>query len=124
MRVKGRKIRPERPILKIFRRSCMGAPWGSSACHHGMAGSSARCPRQRGAWFCVNYRAEGEEATMPQQISRRVLEPAQEAIRKGAIELSGSARDYNALLERIGDAHYVLLGEASHGTHEFYRERA
>jgi erythromycin esterase-like protein len=24
--------------------------------------------------------------------------------------------DLDALLERIGDAHYVLLGEASHGT--------
>lgn len=24
------------------------------------------------------------------------------------------------LMERIGDAHYVLLGEASHGTHEYY----
>jgi erythromycin esterase-like protein len=27
-------------------------------------------------------------------------------------------------LERIGGARFVLLGEASHGTHEFYRERA
>jgi erythromycin esterase-like protein len=27
-------------------------------------------------------------------------------------------------LERIGEARFVLLGEASHGTHEFYRERA
>jgi erythromycin esterase-like protein len=32
--------------------------------------------------------------------------------------------DYDALLEFIGDARFVLLGEASHGTHEFYRERA
>ncbi|PYE52712.1 erythromycin esterase family protein [Deinococcus yavapaiensis] len=28
------------------------------------------------------------------------------------------------LLERIGNARFVLIGEASHGTHEFYRERA
>jgi erythromycin esterase-like protein len=27
-------------------------------------------------------------------------------------------------MEMIGDARFVLLGEASHGTHEFYRERA
>src|SRR4026207_886102 len=32
--------------------------------------------------------------------------------------------DYDALLERIGNARFVLIGEASHGTHEFYRERA
>jgi erythromycin esterase len=32
--------------------------------------------------------------------------------------------DVNALLGRIGEAHYVLLGEASHGTHEYYTWRA
>lgn len=31
--------------------------------------------------------------------------------------------DLDPLLERIDDAHYVLLGEASHGTHEYYRWR-
>lgn len=30
----------------------------------------------------------------------------------------------DALIERIGDAHVVLLGEATHGTSEFYRMRA
>ena len=34
------------------------------------------------------------------------------------------AADYDRLLEFIGDARFVLLGEASHGTHEFYRHRA
>jgi erythromycin esterase-like protein len=38
--------------------------------------------------------------------------------------LEGKPDDYDALLERIGDARFVLIGEASHGTHEFYRERA
>lgn len=38
--------------------------------------------------------------------------------------LTGGANDYDPLLELIGDASLVLLGEASHGTHEFYRERA
>ncbi|HEX9981876.1 MAG TPA: erythromycin esterase family protein [Thermoanaerobaculia bacterium] len=45
-------------------------------------------------------------------------------LRHAAHPLTGSPRDYDPLLELIGDAHYVLIGEASHGTHEFYRERA
>src|SRR3954469_4904402 len=31
--------------------------------------------------------------------------------------------DLDPLMEQVGDAHYVLLGEASHGTHEFYAWR-
>jgi erythromycin esterase-like protein len=45
-------------------------------------------------------------------------------IRKTAESLIGSPSDYDSLLETVGDARFVLLGEASHGTHEFYRERA
>ncbi len=33
-------------------------------------------------------------------------------------------QDLDAVLERIGDARIVLLGEASHGTHEYYAWRA
>lgn len=40
------------------------------------------------------------------------------------VPLEGTARDWDPLLARIGDARFVLLGEATHGTHEFYRERA
>ncbi len=47
-----------------------------------------------------------------------------ETLRREARPLTGAAGDHDALLERIGDARVVLLGEASHGTHEFYRERA
>lgn len=36
----------------------------------------------------------------------------------------GAHADFDLLLERIGDARFVLLGEATHGTHEFYRIRA
>jgi erythromycin esterase-like protein len=38
--------------------------------------------------------------------------------------LSGAAVDYDSLLDLVGNASVVMLGEASHGTHEFYRERA
>ncbi|MER5267942.1 erythromycin esterase family protein [Actinosynnema sp. NPDC002837] len=34
------------------------------------------------------------------------------------------AGDFDVLLDRVGDARVVMLGEASHGTHEFYRWRA
>src|SRR6202030_2626023 len=47
-----------------------------------------------------------------------------EAVGKAAYPLTGGAGDYDPLVELIGDARFVLLGEASHGTHEFYRERA
>ena len=32
--------------------------------------------------------------------------------------------DFDPLLDLIGESQFVLLGEASHGTHEFYRTRA
>ncbi len=38
--------------------------------------------------------------------------------------LTGSTTDYDALLHMIGDAQVVMLGEASHGTHQFYAMRA
>ena len=45
-------------------------------------------------------------------------------VENGLQPLQGEPGDYDRLLERVGDARLVLLGEASHGTHEFYRERA
>jgi erythromycin esterase-like protein len=38
--------------------------------------------------------------------------------------LAGTPRDYDVLLDLIGTARFALIGEASHGTREFYRERA
>lgn len=45
-------------------------------------------------------------------------------LRAAARPLAGAPADFDPLLARIGDARYVLIGEASHGTHEFYRLRA
>ena len=42
---------------------------------------------------------------------------------RGAARPLRTAADLDPLLERIGDARFVLLGEASHGTSEFYRWR-
>jgi erythromycin esterase-like protein len=38
--------------------------------------------------------------------------------------LQDSPKDFDGLLDLVGDAQFVLLGEATHGTHEFYRARA
>ncbi len=45
-------------------------------------------------------------------------------VRERSIRLGGDPAQYDALIDGIGDARLVLLGEATHGTHEFYRERA
>ena len=39
-------------------------------------------------------------------------------------ELDGTERDHRAVLNDVGDAQIVLVGEASHGTHDFYHQRA
>lgn len=50
--------------------------------------------------------------------------PILETLRHKAHLLRGERSDYNHLLDLIGDAQFVLLGEATHGTHEFYRARS
>jgi erythromycin esterase-like protein len=45
-------------------------------------------------------------------------------VRNAARPLAGVATDHDALMNAIGESRYVLLGEATHGTHEFYTERA
>jgi erythromycin esterase-like protein len=42
----------------------------------------------------------------------------------GVTPITGDRSDYDGLMARIGERRFVLIGEASHGTHDFYRERA
>jgi erythromycin esterase-like protein len=55
---------------------------------------------------------------------------ALEAVRSASLLLGGNlddptgGKDYDALLSMVGTRSFVLLGEATHGTHEFYRMRA
>jgi erythromycin esterase-like protein len=46
------------------------------------------------------------------------------ALARAARPVTGAATDYDGLLGLVGDRRFVLIGEASHGTHEFYQERA
>lgn len=46
------------------------------------------------------------------------------ALERHLVPLNDSLADYDRLLESIGESRFVLLGEASHGTHEFYQARS
>lgn len=47
-----------------------------------------------------------------------------EALNAAIEPLSKRTNKYSSILETIGDARFVLIGEATHGTHEFYQARA
>lgn len=47
-----------------------------------------------------------------------------EKIREKAIVFDDASDVPDEILELVGDARFVLIGEASHGTHEFYKSRA
>src|SRR5438067_10196326 len=53
-------------------------------------------------------------------LPNRIVEALGQTLRP----LSGARTDYDPLMAIIGQARYVLLGEATHGTHEFYKARA
>jgi erythromycin esterase-like protein/predicted phosphoribosyltransferase len=87
-----------------------------------------------GLWYDAFEQTGDDEvtrllATADRAASPSPLQPGRtpdpvEVIRRRAIPLTGTPSQYDALLDGIGNARFVLLGEASHGTHEFYRERA
>jgi erythromycin esterase-like protein len=56
--------------------------------------------------------------------STSTIGSAVEAVAGAARPVVGAAGDYDALIDLVGTRRFVLIGEASHGTHEFYRERA
>jgi erythromycin esterase-like protein len=51
-------------------------------------------------------------------------DPTSDVIAGHGRPVTGEREDYDGLLDLVGDRRFVLIGEASHGTHEFYRERA
>ncbi len=74
--------------------------WDGTSAEEAVSGKEALAPAEA-------------PATLPDQIAR-AAEPIP----------SIAEADLGALLDRIGDARVVLLGEATHGTSEFYRMRA
>jgi erythromycin esterase-like protein len=87
----------------------------------------------RSAAECYGASFTGGDAEIARLLADRGRPPASSAasvpaaidiIRRRALRLAGEPSDFDALLEGIGDARVVLIGEATHGTHEFYRVRA
>jgi erythromycin esterase-like protein/predicted phosphoribosyltransferase len=54
----------------------------------------------------------------------RIAETPAEVVDRSAVDAPGGLPPREALEEIIGDARIVLIGESSHGTHEFYQARA
>jgi erythromycin esterase-like protein len=87
-----------------------------------------------GRWYQDFSQTTDEEVAdlLARQSTPENSEPAQgptldsaliKVLRDTAYPLAGCL-DYDPLIGRIGEAPFALLGEASHGTHEFYYERA
>jgi erythromycin esterase-like protein/adenine/guanine phosphoribosyltransferase-like PRPP-binding protein len=87
-----------------------------------------------GQWYDLFTQTSDEEVTalLAAASSARTAGPSRPAskqtpvdvVRSAAHPLTGDPSQYDKLIDGIGDARLVLLGEATHGTHEFYRERA
>jgi erythromycin esterase-like protein len=63
------------------------------------------------------YSSDGAAATSKDAAVARIVDPHVQP-------LTGEPTDFDQLLELVGNARFVLIGEASHGTHEFYRIRS
>ncbi|HEV3486672.1 MAG TPA: hypothetical protein VG106_14770, partial [Vicinamibacterales bacterium] len=55
-------------------------------------------------------------AREPARVRARIVEN----LSSHAAPVRGDSTDYDTLLELVGDNRFVLLGDATHGTREFY----
>jgi erythromycin esterase-like protein/adenine/guanine phosphoribosyltransferase-like PRPP-binding protein len=74
-----------------------------------------------GEWYDEFSEVTDEQV---QELLARAAHPPAVAAPSSVREITGSRSDYDPLIERAAASHLVLVGDASHGTHEFYRERA
>jgi erythromycin esterase-like protein len=69
-----------------------------------------------------------EKKELAVTVEKRIVLPSDELaaqLRAASEPLPNpDAPEFAVAFDRFGDAHVVLLGEATHGTHEFYAARA
>jgi erythromycin esterase-like protein len=69
--------------------------------------------------------AASEGAAQSEDTARAAQSPAASSDwARLAVPLTGAPSDHDPLVQAARDARFVLLGESSHGTHEYYRDRA
>jgi erythromycin esterase-like protein/adenine/guanine phosphoribosyltransferase-like PRPP-binding protein len=77
--------------------------------------------RAVGAWYEDFSETSDEEVRVLLAQARR---PPVARAPEGVHPIRGETSDYDEIVERATQARFVLIGEATHGTEEFYRERA
>lgn len=126
-------LRPRRPAAII-----VAAPVGARDTVRRLAKTADRvvCPLTPepfdavGLWYERFDQTDDEEVRRLLARSGRAAPPAGgtldpvEVVRRRALPLSGDISEYDHLADLLSEARVVLLGEATHGTHEFYRARA
>lgn len=65
-----------------------------------------------------------EHASRPTPNTPHRSAPPADAVRAAAYPYTGDTRDLGRICDWVGEARLVLLGEATHGTREFYEQRA
>jgi erythromycin esterase-like protein/predicted phosphoribosyltransferase len=74
-----------------------------------------------GAWY-ADFRQTTDEEVIA--LLARARRPPVPGPPRPLHRMTGTTADYDPLVERAAGVRFVLLGEASHGTHEFYRARS
>jgi erythromycin esterase-like protein/predicted phosphoribosyltransferase len=77
--------------------------------------------RSVGRWYEDFSQTSDDEV---RELLAHARRPPAEGPLAGLRPVTGAAGDHDELVARAAAARHVLVGEASHGTHEFYRERA
>lgn len=97
------------PARKILKSGTLALLLAASACGGGGSGGGSASPMPSPS-------AGNRPATAPSG--------APATIKAAARPIAGTAEDYTDIMGAIGNSTRILLGESTHGTHEYYRERA